>query len=75
MIILHLCAKNLDDIIYNSRVSHTEIGNYGSFLTLLPHLLKNQKNQNFEKIKKTKKKIKKIAGDIIYAYVPKSAIL
>ena len=54
IIILHLCDKNLDDMIYISwyRVWQTEIGNYVSFL---PTNLKKKKKtkKNFEKKKKT----------------------
>ena len=50
IIILHLCTKNLDDMIYSSWVWQTEIGNYGPFLPFISP--KNPKNQNFEKMKK-----------------------
>ena len=50
IIILHLCTKNLDDMIYSSWVWQTEIGNYGPFLPFISP--KTPKNQNFEKMKK-----------------------
>ena len=50
IIILHLCTKNLHDMIYSSWVWKTEIGNYGPFLPFISP--KTPKNQNFEKWKK-----------------------
>ena len=63
-----LRTKNPDDMIYSSwdnRVWQTEIGNYGSFFTLLPPpLLKTQQIRNLKKWRK-----KKIAGDIIILHM------
>ena len=57
IITLHLCTKNLNDMIYSSWDIEHEIGNFRSFFTALPKK-KNPKKQNFEKMKK-------ITGDII----------
>ena len=52
MIILHLCTKNLDDVIYSSwdiESDRLTLIIYGSFFALLPPP-KTPKNHNFEKI-------------------------
>ena len=68
-----LRTKNPDDMIYsswNNRVWQTEIGNYGSFFTLLPPpLLKTQQIRNLKKWRK-KKKLLEISS--FYICVPKT---
>ena len=68
-----LRTKNPDDMIYSSwdnRVWQTEIGNYGSFFTLLPPpLLKTQQIRNLKKWRK-KKKLLEISS--FYICVPKT---
>ena len=56
--ILHLCTKNLDDMIYSS----WDIKNDGLKLIILGHFLpfyalKNPENQNFEKMKNNYQKL------------------
>ena len=61
---LHLCTKNIDDMIYSSRdteCNFLKLVIMGYFLPFYP-LPKNLKTQNFEKMKK-------IAGDIIILHM------
>ena len=63
IIILHLCTKHLDDIIYSSWDAERDklkLVFLGHFFPFYP--LKNPKNQNFENKKK-------IAGDIIILHM------
>ena len=68
ILLFHIAYQKSDDMIYSSwdnRVWQTEIGNYGSFFTLLPPpLLKTQQIRNLKKWRK-----KKIAGDIIILHM------
>ena len=69
IIILHLCTKNLNDIICSSwdiERDRLKLVILGTFLPFYPPT--NAKNQNFKKIKKTNKQ-KRNAADIIILYM------
>ena len=71
MDILHLCTKNLNDMIYCSwdmERGRWKLAILGHFFTLFPH--KNQANQNFEIMKK-----KLLEISLYYACVPKITII
>ena len=78
IIILLLCTKNLDVRIYSSwdiRVWRTEIGNYGSFSSLLPSppLKKKKKKSTKSEFQKNKKILLEISS--FYTCVPKTTII
>ena len=77
IIILLLCTKNLDVRIYSSwdiRVWRTEIGNYGSFSSLLPSPPPSKKKKSTKsEFQKNKKILLEISS--FYTCVPKTTII